>query len=72
MVMYKEKIDFGAYFLKLQTKHHYALIVVADNLNIDNFLLSIIEHIERRVKGYMLKPLAELFNLDYKEIQIQF
>jgi transcriptional regulator with XRE-family HTH domain len=70
--MYKEIIDFEAYFLKLRTKHHYSLKVVADKLNIDNILLIKIEHIERQVQGHMLKPLAELFNLDYKEIQIQF
>ena len=41
-------------------------------MRIDISLLSKIEHGERQLQGHMLKPLAELFNLNYKEIQIQF
>ncbi len=35
-------------------------------------MLSKIEHGERHVQGHMLKPIADLFKLNYKEIQIQF
>ena len=45
---------------------------VADKLGIDISLLSKIEHGERQVQGHMLKPISEMFKLNYKEIQIQF
>jgi len=35
-------------------------------------LLSKIENGERQLQGYLLKPLANLYNLSYKEIQIKF
>ena len=66
------KIDFGAYLHELRTARHFSQKKVADKLGIDISLLSKIEHGERQVQGHMLKPLAELFNLNYKEIQIQF
>lgn len=66
------KIDFGEYMLHLRTTNSYSQKIVADKLGIDISLLSKIEHGERQVQGHMLKPLSELFNLDYKQIQIQF
>jgi transcriptional regulator with XRE-family HTH domain len=70
--MHNGKIDFGSYIHQLRIEHQYSLKKVADKLDVDISLLSKIEHGERQVQGHMLKPLAELFNLDYKEIQIQF
>jgi len=70
--MHNGKIDFGAYIHQLRTEHRYSLKMVADKLGVDISLLCKIEHGERQVQTHMLKPLAELFNLDYKEIQIQF
>ena len=72
MVMHKGKLDFGAYIHELRTQHRYSLKIVADKLDIDISLLSKIEHGERQVQGHMLKPLAELFGLDFKSLQIQF
>lgn len=66
------KIDFGEYLLHLRTTNGYSQKIVADKLGIDISLLSKIEHGERQVQSHMLKPLADLFNLNYKEIQIQF
>jgi len=66
------KIDFGEYLHQLRTEHKLSQKIVADKLGIDISMLSKIEHSERQVQTHMLKPLSELFNLDYKEIQIQF
>ena len=70
--MNSEKIDFGAYIHKLRSEHQYSLKKVADKLGVDISLLSKIEHGERQVQGHMLQPLAELFGLNFKELQIQF
>jgi transcriptional regulator with XRE-family HTH domain len=72
MVMNNGKINFGTYIHELRIQHKYSLKIVADKLNIDISLLSKIEHGERQIQGHMLQPLAELFELDFKELQIQF
>ena len=41
-------------------------------LRIDVFMLSKIVHGERQVQWHMLKPIAELFGVDYKCLHIQF
>jgi transcriptional regulator with XRE-family HTH domain len=66
------RIDFGEYLHELRTTNGYSQKKVADKLGIDISLLSKIEHGERQVQGHMLKPISELFKLDYKQIQIQF
>jgi transcriptional regulator with XRE-family HTH domain len=64
--------DFGRFIQKLRIKSGFPQKVVADKLGIDISLLSKIEHGERHVQGHMLKPIADLFKLNYKEIQIQY
>jgi transcriptional regulator with XRE-family HTH domain len=64
--------DFGEYLHELRTTNGYSQKKVADKLGIDISLLSKIEHGERQVQGHMLKPISEMFKLNYKEIQIQF
>jgi transcriptional regulator with XRE-family HTH domain len=66
------RIDFGEYLHELRTTNGYSQKKVADKLGIDISLLSKIEHGERQVQGHMLKPIADLFKLNYKEIQIQY
>jgi transcriptional regulator with XRE-family HTH domain len=66
------RIDFGEYLHELRTTNGYSQKKVADKLGIDISLLSKIEHGDRQVQGHMLKPIADLFKLNYKEIQIQF
>ena len=66
------RIDFGEYLHELRTTNGYSQKKVADKLGIDISLLSKIEHGERHVQGHMLKPIADLFKLNYKEIQIQY
>ncbi len=70
--MSSERIDFGEYLHELRTASGYSQKKVADKLGIDVSLLSKIEHGERQVQGHMLKPISEIFKLDYKDIQIQF
>lgn len=68
----KEKINFGDYLHQLRIKHQLPQKVVADKLGIDISLLSKIEHGERFVQAHMLIGIAELFELDYRTLQIQF
>lgn len=63
---------FGAYLHDLRVKHQLPLRTVADKLGIDVSMLSKIEHGERMVQTHMLTGIAELFNLNYRELQIQF
>ena len=66
------KIDFGEYLHQLRIEHKLSQKIVADKLGIDISMLSKIEHGERQVQTHMLKPVAELFDLDYRLLQIQF
>ena len=66
------KIDFGEYILQLRTEHKLSQKKVADKLGIDISMLSKIERGERQVQSHMLMPVAELFDLDYRKLQIQF
>jgi transcriptional regulator with XRE-family HTH domain len=66
------KIDFGEYLHQLRTEHKLSQKKVADKLGIDISMLSKIEHGERQVQSHMLKPIAELFDLDFKTLSIQF
>ena len=65
-------IEFGPYLNKLRTSKGLALRSVAEKLGIDISLLSKIEHGERQIQPNMLRAVAELFELDYRELQIQF
>jgi len=67
-----DRKEFGAYLYQLRTVKGLPLRVVADKLGIDLTLLSKIEHGERQVQGHMLKGMAELFDLDYRALQIEF
>ncbi len=64
-------IEFGTYIRGLRKKKKYSLKIVADKLGIDISLLSKIENGERQLQSHMLIGLSELFDLDYKEMQIQ-
>ena len=67
----EKPIEFGTYIHDLRKEKKYSLKIVADKLGIDISLLSKIENGERQLQSYMLNGLSELFDLDYKEIQIQ-
>ncbi len=67
----EKPIEFGTYIHDLRKEKKYSLKIVADKLGIDISLLSKIENRERPLQSHMLNGLSELFNLDYKEMQIQ-
>jgi transcriptional regulator with XRE-family HTH domain len=72
MIKEMEKpIEFGTYIHGLRKEKKYSLKIVADKLGIDISLLSKIENGERQLQSHMLNGLSELFDLDYKEMQIQ-
>ncbi len=72
MIKVMEKpIEFGTYIHGLRKEKKYSLKIVADKLGIDISLLSKIENGERQLQSHMLYGLSELFDLDYKEMQIQ-
>ena len=67
----EKPIEFGTYIHGLRKEKKYSLKIVADKLGIDISMLSKIENGERQLQSHMLNGLSELFNLDYKEMQIQ-
>jgi transcriptional regulator with XRE-family HTH domain len=72
MIREMEKpIKFGNYIHNLRKEKKYSLKIVADKLGIDISMLSKIENGERQLQSHMLNGLSELFDLDYKEMQIQ-
>jgi transcriptional regulator with XRE-family HTH domain len=71
MFMSKGKVDFGELIHQLRTDNGWSQKKVADKLGIDISLLSKIEHGERFVQAHMIKPLSEIFNLDYRTMQVQ-
>ena len=71
-IMSHGKLNFGLYLHELRTTKSLSQKIVADKLGIDISMLSKIEHGERQVQSYMLTSVAELFDLDYRTLQIQF
>ena len=45
---------------------------VADHVGIDISMLSKIEHGERQLQSHMVAPIADLFKINFKAIQIRF
>ena len=68
----KKPIEFGTFIHGLRKKKKYFLMIVSDKLGIDISLLNKIENGERQLQSHMLNGLSELFDLDYKEMQIQW
>ena len=64
-------IEFGTYIHGLRKEKKYSLKIVADKLGIDISLLGKIENGDRQLQSHMLNGLSELYDLDYKEMQIQ-
>ena len=67
----EKPIEFGTFIHGLRKEKRYSLKSVADKLGIDISMLSKIENGERQLQSHMLNGLSELFDLDYKEMQIQ-
>ena len=67
----EKSIEFGTYIHSLRKEKRYSLKIVADKLGIDISMLSKIENGERQLQSHMLQGLSELFDLDYRTLQIQ-
>ena len=61
----------GNYLQNLRKERKMSLRDVADHIGIDVSMLSKIEHGERQLQTHMLKDLCEIFEIDYKIMQIQ-
>jgi transcriptional regulator with XRE-family HTH domain len=68
----EEFMDFGSLISKLRIQHNLPQKLVADKLGIDVSMLSKIEHGERQIQQRMLPILSNIFNLDFKELQIKY
>jgi transcriptional regulator with XRE-family HTH domain len=64
--------EFGMYVKTQREAKGIPQRIVAHALNIDTSTLSKIELGERQINNAMIKPLAEILEIDYKELQIKF
>ncbi len=64
--------DFGILISQLRLEKNLSQKIVADKLGIDVSMLSKIEHGERQIQQRMLPTLSNIFNLDFKELQIKY
>jgi transcriptional regulator with XRE-family HTH domain len=62
----------GNYLQSLRKEKMYSLREVANHIGIDVSTLSKIEHGERQIQAYQLSSIAEFFNVDFKQLQIEF
>lgn len=62
----------GNYLQNLRKERKMSLRDVADHIGIDVSMLSKIEHGERQLQTNLVKPIAELFDINFKELQIQY
>ena len=65
-------IELGKIINQIRKEQQLTLKSVAQKLEIDLTMLSKIENGERQLQAHMIKPLSELFKIDYKELQIQY
>ena len=63
---------FGDYIKKAREEKNLPLRKVAAHLDIDTSTLSKVERSERPASPVYLKPLAEILQLDLKEVQSKF
>ncbi len=68
----KRTSSIGGYIHTLRIERGLTLRNVADYLKIDISSLSKIEHGERQLQSQMIKPIAELFDIDFKVLQIKY
>ncbi len=62
----------GNYLQNLRKERKLSLKEVADHIGIDISMLSKIEHGERQLQSHMLKGISEIFELDYRKLQINY
>lgn len=68
----KSDIEIGSYLQNLRKERKMSLREVADHVGIDISMLSKIEHGERQIQAYQLSSIAEFFNVDFRQLQIEF
>ena len=66
------KSDIGRYLQKLRKERKLSLREVAEHIGIDVSMLSKIEHGERQIQAYQLSSISEFFNVDFRQLQIEF
>ncbi len=62
----------GSYLQNLRKERKMSLRDVANHIGIDVSMLSKIEHGERQLQSHMLKPISNLFKIDFKDFQIRY
>lgn len=67
-----KELPFGAYIRQLREAENMPLRKLAAVLDIDTSTLSKIERQERDANSNMVPIIAEVFNLDFKKLQIRF
>ena len=68
----KSDTEIGSYLQNLRKERKMSLREVADHVGIDISMLSKIEHGERQIQAYQLSSIAEYFNVDFRQLQIEF
>jgi transcriptional regulator with XRE-family HTH domain len=64
--------EIGVYLHRLRKERKLTLKEVSVYLGIDVSTLSKIENGERQIQAYQLSSIAEFFNLDFRQLQIEF
>ena len=62
----------GNYLQNLRKERNLSLREVADHIGIDISMLSKIEHGERQIQVHMIKGISDLFDIEFKELQINY
>jgi transcriptional regulator with XRE-family HTH domain len=68
----KSDTEIGSYLQNLRKERKMSLREVAEHIGIDVSMLSKIEHGERQIQAYQLSSIAEFFNVDFRQLQIEF
>ena len=64
--------EIGVYLHRLRKERKLTLKEVSVYLGIDVSTLSKIENGERQIQSYQLSSIAKFFNLDFRQLQIEF
>ena len=62
----------GNLLQNLRKERKLSLRKVADHIGIDVSMLSKIENGERQIQAYQLSRIAEFFNVEFRQLQIEF
>jgi transcriptional regulator with XRE-family HTH domain len=62
----------GNHLQNLRKERKLSLRKVAEHIGIDVSMLSKIENGERQIQAYQLSRIAEFFNVEFRQLQIEF